>query len=104
MFGLTQKQLKPQVKRNQNQNQFAKTFDEANTVLEDAKELLDMAQSEDDEDTATSVINDLSNIESSIEKIRNFERHVTVVNWMPIQLIWTFSLARAEPKHKIGQK
>lgn len=49
------------------------TFDEANAVLEDAKELLDMAQSEDDEDTADSVIKDLSKIESSIARLE-FER------------------------------
>ncbi len=49
------------------------TFDKANAVLEDAKELLDMAQSEDDADTANSVINDLDNIESSIEKLE-FQR------------------------------
>ena len=50
-----------------------RTFDEANAVLEDAKELLDMAQSEDDEDTADSVIEDLSKIESSIARLE-FER------------------------------
>ena len=49
------------------------TFDEANAVLEDAKELLDMAQSEDDQDTADSVIKDLSKIESSIARLE-FER------------------------------
>ncbi len=49
------------------------TFDEANAVLEDAKELLDMAQSEDDQDTADSVIEDLSKIESSIARLE-FER------------------------------
>jgi peptide chain release factor 2 len=48
-------------------------FDEANAVLEDAKELLDMAQSEDDQDTADSVIEDLSKIESSIARLE-FER------------------------------
>lgn len=50
-----------------------RTFDEANAVLEDAKELLDMAQSEDDQDTADSVIEDLSKIESSIARLE-FER------------------------------
>lgn len=49
------------------------TFNQASAVLEDAKELLDMAQSEDDENTANSVINDLDNIESSIEKLE-FQR------------------------------
>jgi len=49
------------------------TFDEANAVLEDAKELLDMAQSEDDEDTANSVINDLDRIEASVKQLE-FER------------------------------
>jgi peptide chain release factor 2 len=38
----------------------AQTFDNANAILEDAKELLDMAQSESDEETANSVIADLS--------------------------------------------
>ncbi len=49
------------------------TFDEASSVLEDAKELLDMAQLEDDEDTANSVINDLNRIENSIEQLE-FQR------------------------------
>jgi len=49
------------------------TFDDANAVLEDAKELLDMAQSEDDGDTANSVINDLKRIESSIKQLE-FQR------------------------------
>lgn len=49
------------------------TFDEASAVLEDAKELLDMAQSEDDEDTANSVINDLNRIETSVKQLE-FER------------------------------
>jgi len=49
------------------------TFDEAYAILEDVKELLDMAQSEDDEDTANSVVEDLRKIESSIARLE-FER------------------------------
>jgi peptide chain release factor 2 len=50
-----------------------RTFEQANAVLEDAKELLDMAQSEDDEETANSVIEDLDDIETAIKKLE-FER------------------------------
>jgi len=49
------------------------TFIEADAILSDAKELLDMAQSENDEDTADSVIEDLNKIESSIARLE-FER------------------------------
>jgi len=50
-----------------------RTFEQANAVLEDAKELLDMAQSEDDEETANSVMEDLDDIETAIKKLE-FER------------------------------
>jgi len=53
-----------------------RTFEQANAVLEDAKELLDMAQSEDDEETANSVMEDLGDIETAIKK-REFERMVS---------------------------
>ncbi len=49
------------------------TFDDSNAVLEDAKELLDMAQSEEDADTATSVIQDLNQVEVDIKRLE-FER------------------------------
>ncbi len=49
------------------------TFNNANVILADAKELLNMAQSEDDEDTVNGVIVDLEIIESSIEKLE-FQR------------------------------
>jgi peptide chain release factor 2 len=49
------------------------TFDNANAILEDAKELLDMAQSESDEETANSVIADLETIEISIARLE-FQR------------------------------
>ena len=49
------------------------TFDNANAILADAKELLDMAQSESDEDTANSVIADLEAIEISIARLE-FQR------------------------------
>ncbi|MDC9715412.1 MAG: peptide chain release factor 2, partial [Gammaproteobacteria bacterium] len=48
-------------------------FDQANAILEDATELLDMAQSENDEDTANSVIADLDNTEVAIAKLE-FQR------------------------------
>lgn len=51
----------------------SRTFNNANAILEDAKELLDMAQSENDEDTANSVITDLETIEISIERLE-FQR------------------------------
>lgn len=49
------------------------TFNNADVILEDAKELLDMAQSENDEDTANSVITDLKTIEISIARLE-FQR------------------------------
>ncbi len=49
------------------------TFNNADAILEDAKELLDMAQSENDEDTANSVITDLKTIEISIARLE-FQR------------------------------
>ncbi len=48
-------------------------FDQANAILEDATELLDMAQSENDEEAANDVINDLNTAQSAIEKLE-FER------------------------------
>ncbi|MDC9726359.1 MAG: peptide chain release factor 2 [Candidatus Thioglobus sp.] len=49
------------------------TFNHASNILEDAGELLDMAQSEADEDTANSVKEDLNTVESSIARLE-FER------------------------------
>ncbi|WP_428086100.1 peptide chain release factor 2 [Candidatus Thioglobus sp.] len=49
------------------------TFEQADNILSDAKELLDMAQSEDDEQTANGVKEDLDIIETSIAKLE-FER------------------------------
>ncbi len=49
------------------------TFDQATGVLDDAKELIMMAESEDDADTVESVINDLNNVELSIKRLE-FER------------------------------
>jgi len=49
------------------------TFEQADNILNDASELLDMAQSEDDEDTANVVKDDLRIIEKSIAKLE-FER------------------------------
>ena len=49
------------------------TFEQADSILEDAEELLNMAQSENDEETANSVINDLDIIELSITNLE-FER------------------------------
>jgi len=49
------------------------TFDQAGGVLEDAKELIEMAESEDDTDTLESVISDLDNVESAIKRLE-FER------------------------------
>ncbi|WP_138120949.1 peptide chain release factor 2 [Bathymodiolus heckerae thiotrophic gill symbiont] len=48
-------------------------FNQANAILEDATELLDMAQSENDEGTANSVITDLDNTEVAIAKLE-FQR------------------------------
>lgn len=48
-------------------------FKQADNILNDAGELLDMAQSEDDEETADSVKADLSLVEKSITKLE-FER------------------------------
>ncbi|WP_201340313.1 peptide chain release factor 2 [Isorropodon fossajaponicum symbiont] len=49
------------------------TFEQVNAVLEDAQELLNMAQTENDEDTASGVIDDLNTTQSAIEKLE-FER------------------------------
>ncbi len=49
------------------------TFEQVNAVLEDAQELLNMAQTENDEDTANGVIDDLDTTQSAIEKLE-FER------------------------------
>ncbi|SHN89880.1 Peptide chain release factor 2; programmed frameshift-containing [Bathymodiolus heckerae thiotrophic gill symbiont] len=49
------------------------TFEQANNILNDAVELLDMAQSEDDEDCANGVKEDLNTVEKSIAKLE-FER------------------------------
>ena len=49
------------------------TFDQAGGVLEDAKELIEMAESEDDTDTLESVISDLDNVESAIKRLE-FDR------------------------------
>lgn len=49
------------------------TFNDTNAVLEDAKELLDMAQSENDEDATNSIIADLDSVEFAIEKLE-FQR------------------------------
>ncbi len=49
------------------------TFEQINTVLKDAKELLDMAQSENDPTAVNSVINDLNTTEAMIKKLE-FER------------------------------
>ncbi|MBC8494202.1 MAG: peptide chain release factor 2 [Candidatus Thioglobus sp.] len=49
------------------------TFIHANNILDDASELLDMAQSEGDEDTANGVKEDLNTVESSIARLE-FER------------------------------
>ncbi|RUA05560.1 MAG: peptide chain release factor 2 [Gammaproteobacteria bacterium] len=48
-------------------------FDQSNAVLEDATELLDMAQSENDEDTANSLMIDLQTCETAIERLE-FQR------------------------------
>ncbi len=48
-------------------------FNEADTVLMDAKELLDMAQSDNDQDVANSVVADLNNVEIIIKKLE-FQR------------------------------
>ena len=49
------------------------TFDQATGILDDAKELIIMAESEDDIDTVKSVISDLDNVESAIKRLE-FER------------------------------
>jgi len=49
------------------------TFDQATGILDDAKELIMMAESEDDIDTVKSVISDLDNVESAIKRLE-FER------------------------------
>jgi peptide chain release factor 2 len=48
-------------------------FDDSQAILEDASELLTMAQSENDQATAESVIQDLNQVENSIKKLE-FER------------------------------
>jgi peptide chain release factor 2 len=50
-----------------------RTFEQVNAILEDAQELLNMAQAENDEDTANGVIDDLDTTQSAIEKLE-FER------------------------------
>lgn len=49
------------------------TFEKSDAVLTDAKELLDMASHENDEDTANSVICDLEQVETVLEKLE-FQR------------------------------
>ncbi|SMN10748.1 Peptide chain release factor 2; programmed frameshift-containing [uncultured Candidatus Thioglobus sp.] len=49
------------------------TFEKTHLILADANELLDMAQSEDDEDTAHGVINDLASVEIEVAKLE-FQR------------------------------
>ncbi|MBE8190204.1 MAG: PCRF domain-containing protein, partial [Candidatus Thioglobus sp.] len=48
-------------------------FQQTNSVLTDAKELLDLAQSENDETAASSLIQDLNQVESEIKRLE-FER------------------------------
>lgn len=45
------------------------TFEQVNAILEDAKELLNLAQAENDEDTENGVIDDLDATQSAIEKL-----------------------------------
>ncbi len=49
------------------------TFEQVRTILSDAKELLEMAESEQDQRTVNSLIEDLSQIELSVQKLE-FER------------------------------
>jgi len=49
------------------------TFIKSSSVLEDAKELIEMAEAEDDEDTINSVTSDLEEVESLVEKLE-FQR------------------------------
>jgi len=49
------------------------TFDQADNILDDAKELLDMAQAEDDNETVLGVQADLKSIEVAIARLE-FER------------------------------
>jgi peptide chain release factor 2 len=53
--------------------EICQTFDSSNAILADANELLDMAQSENDQDTADSVIQDLQKVEIDIARLE-FER------------------------------
>ena len=53
--------------------QICQTFDKSNTVLEDAKELLEMASEEGDQETVDSVIADLNEVESLIKQLE-FQR------------------------------
>ncbi|SMN17003.1 Peptide chain release factor 2; programmed frameshift-containing [uncultured Candidatus Thioglobus sp.] len=69
---------KPEVAQALNQEKsilenICQTFDHADNILNDAVELLDMAQSEDDEDTANGVKEDLGVVEKSIARLE-FER------------------------------
>ncbi|BAF61407.1 peptide chain release factor 2 [Candidatus Vesicomyidisocius calyptogenae] len=45
------------------------TFEQVNAILEDAQELLNLAQTENDTETANGIINDLDTAQSSIEKL-----------------------------------
>ncbi len=49
------------------------TFIKSSSVLEDTKELIEMAEAEDDEDTINSVTSDLEEVESLVEKLE-FQR------------------------------
>ncbi|SMM97837.1 Peptide chain release factor 2; programmed frameshift-containing [uncultured Candidatus Thioglobus sp.] len=49
------------------------TFEKTYSILEDAAELLDMAQSENDEDTAYGIIADLESVETEVAKLE-FQR------------------------------
>lgn len=53
--------------------QVCQTFDKSNAILEDAKELLEMANEEGDEDTVNSVVADLEEVESLIKQLE-FQR------------------------------
>ncbi len=45
------------------------TFEQVNAILEDAQELLNLAQTENDTETVNEIINDLDTAQSSIEKL-----------------------------------
>ncbi len=53
--------------------QICQTFDKSDAVLEDAKELLEMASEEGDQDTVDSVIGDLNEVETLIKQLE-FQR------------------------------